>query len=202
MQGQIEKKPQSGINIFEIGMDLKGKIAKNVKGLPDSYALLIIVKTRRYEKLVDAILDLYTNDEKMNGVFISTNKPVPKILKALEKEGKVKPNKIYFIDCMTEMSKVEGRVEYCPPQNLTELNLSIAKLFKQQKDLGFLLLDSLSTLFIYNEVKPVEKFINTLVRKISDKKMKAVIITTKTSSNRAALDDISVFFDEVITMEI
>tara|TARA_B100000315_G_C14455867_1_gene531368 strand:- start:194 stop:796 length:603 start_codon:yes stop_codon:yes gene_type:complete len=191
-----------GIDIFEIGLDLKRSVYKTVKALPDSYSLLIIVKTKRYEKLLSALLDLYVNDEKRSGLFISTNKPVVKVIGTLDKEKKVGTEKIYFVDCMTELSRLDGKIFYCPPQNLTDLNLAIEKMLKMHEDIGFVLLDSLSTLFIYNEDKPVQKFITTLIRKTADRKMKGIFITTKTANNAAALEDLAIFFDEVLTLNL
>ena len=191
-----------GINIFEIGLDLKRSISRTVRELPETYSLLIIVKTKKSGGLVSSLLDLYINDKKQNGLYISTNKSVEKIINALKKEGRVKTDKLCFVDCMTESSKMYGNIYYCPPQNLTDLNLAIGRMLDTHEKIGFVVFDSLSTLFIYNETKPVEKFVTTLLRRFTDKKINGIFITTKTTNNAAALEDLSIFFDEVLTLNI
>lgn len=196
------KRELEGIRILDIDLDLKRSIYKTIKYLPKSYSLLIIVKTKRYEKLVNAILDMYVNDEKLPGLYISTSKPAIKLISAIEKDEKLKMDDVFFVDCMTEFNKQEGKIFYCPPQNLTDLNLGIEKMLSLHPEIGFILLDSLSTLFIYNEPRPIEKFVTTLVRKINDRKIKGIVITAKTTSNAAALEDLAVFFDEVLKLNL
>ena len=198
-------KKSEGLSITEIGFNLKYNIKRSTKSLPKNYLVLAIIKTKSYSKLTSAFLDLFVNDEKREGIYLTTNKTYDKV-KFLVEKNKVKMDweKVLFIDCMGSGIKGEKteRVISAPPQNLTDLNIMIDSILKKNEDISFIILDSLSTFFIYNSPKEIEKFIRSVIRKLNDHKVKGVFVTTKTRSNESIIEEISLFFDETLSMTI
>ncbi|MFH1239833.1 MAG: ATPase domain-containing protein [Candidatus Diapherotrites archaeon] len=200
----VGDKVNSNIKIMEIGFNLKYNIKKSTKSLPENFLLLVVVKTKNYTSLVSAFLDIFTNDEKKKGIYLTTNKAYDKIKHVLEKEkNPIDFKKVFFIDCMGKKIAEEDKKDAisAAPQNLTELNLIIDSAIKD-RDVSFIIVDSLSTFFIYNQPKEIEKFIRSVITKLNDNKVKGVFITNKTRSNESAIDEISLFFDETLEMSV
>lgn len=193
--------PEETIKIIDLQFNLKPVITNALRDLRDSYSVLIIAKTKNYLNLIRAFVDLFVNDNKMEGIYLTTNKSYEKVLDALKAEIKLDERKLFFIDCMSEKSSEPESAIATPPQDLTELNLVLGQVLKKRQNSGFFILDSLSTLFIYNDEKSIEKFTKIFVEKMSARKLKTVVITTKTKSNEAAIETVSVFFDKVIQLD-
>lgn len=200
----MANKKSQEINIMEIGFNLKHNILKSTTSLPENYLLLVIVKTKNYSKLSSSFLDLFVNDEKRKGIYLTTNKTYTKIKHIMSKEKKkIDFDKVYFIDCMGRKIADEDKKHAIAvaPQNLTELNIIIDSAIKD-RDPSFIIVDSLSTFFIYNKPKEIEKFIRSVITKLNDHKVKGVFITNKTRANESAIDEISLFFDETLEMSV
>ena len=193
------------VSIGEIGFDLKRTIIKSTANLPKHYTVLMLVKTKNYNNLIVSFLDLFINDQKGEGIYLTTNKTFDKVETLVKNHHKkIDMKKIFFIDCMSGKVPAEKSKHAiaCPPQNLTDLNITIGNVLNKRKSANFLIVDSLSTFFIYNKAKEIEKFIRSVVKKVGDRKIKSVFITTKTKATESAIEDISLFFDEVLTISI
>lgn len=198
-------KDNEGLKITDIGVDFKHKFKKTTSDLPEKYIVLAVIKTKNYDKLSTSVLDLFVNDEKLAGIYLTTNKTYTKIRFAMNGQGKkIDAKKVFFIDCVEENIPEEDKenVFAAPPQNLTDLNIIIDSLLKKNKDISFIIVDSLSTFFIYNNPKEIEKFIRSVIKKLNDYKVKGVFITNQTHSNEAVIEELSLFFDKTIEMDI
>lgn len=200
----MDNKESQNISIMELGFNLKYSIKKSTTPLPENYLLLVVVKTKNYNKLTSSFLDIFINDEKKKGIYLTTNKSYTKLKHVLEKEkAKIDFKNIFFIDCMGKKIADEDKKNAIAtaPQNLTELNLIIDSAIKD-RGIEFIIVDSLSTFFIYNKPKEIEKFIRSVITKLNDHQVKGVFITNKTRSNESAIDEIGLFFDETLEMSV
>jgi KaiC/GvpD/RAD55 family RecA-like ATPase len=109
----------------------------------------------------------YFSDRFGDGLYVTLNKPTATLRKNLEKGG-VSMEKIFFLDSIT--STAAEVTESCyylgKMQELSELCLAISKLVSERKDIKFLLLDSVSTLLIYNDSKSVTRFCHLVTEKL------------------------------------
>jgi len=112
-------------------------------------------------------------------------------------------NKIEFVDCISQMSgapELEGpHYNYLEsPQQLVELSVLLNKLFQKIEGNKFLVVDSLSTLLIYNKPEAITKFVHSIANKIRTEKVLGVLLIIKTEDNMDVIKILSQFSDSVI----
>jgi len=192
----------SELDIINIEYGIKQIINDELKDLPEEYSLLVIVNSKKYERVVLAFMDLFLNERKYFGTYITTNKPFRKILSEFLQRG-IKADNLFFIDCVTKeaLSKEINGIKVFSSQDVTEINVLLDKAIKQKQKGGeFIFLDSISTLLVYNDEKTVEKFIHALLERIYRWKTRGIFITVETEANKLVLENLSLFFDKVIRL--
>lgn len=83
------------------------------------------------------------------------------------------------------------------PGSLSELSLLIDTLCNEKK-IKFIVLDSLSTLLLYNDTKEVEKFAHDLLNKTRKAGVSITILVPKENSKEDILAEITQFCDKEI----
>lgn len=136
------------------------------------------------------------------GVYVSLNKPVEFIRRLLE-QASLHTSNLIFLDAITsrKLEETENNTTYLGPnQDLTNLSLALAKALAQVKPNGFLVLDSLSTLLIYNDERSVSRFAHLLAEKLRTNAISAVLLTVQSSSERDMVSRLAQFSDRLITL--
>lgn len=144
----------------------------------------------------------YFEKRKMPGVFVSVNKPIATLLAPWPANSFVSQS-IDFVDCISQMSGtrelVGPHVHYLEsPQQLVELSGKISELLSKKTGKRFLVIDSLSTLLIYNRPESIEKFVHAVTNKIRGMPVFAVLLMIKTAENLDVQRIVSQFCDHVI----
>jgi len=191
------------IDIIDINYGIKQVLLDELKQLPKEYVLLVVIKQKNYESTILAFMDIFVNDNKLFGTYITTNKPFRKIMAKFLEKG-IKADNLFFIDCVTKEAKEEhlNGIKVFSSQNVTEINVLLDKAIKsKKKGAEFIFLDSISTLLVYNEEKTVEKFVHALLERIYHWKTKGVFITVETKANELIIENLSLFFDKVVRIE-
>ncbi len=191
------------IDIIDVNYGIKQIVMDELRALPKEYVMLVIVKPKNYESTILAFMDIFLNDQKLFGTYITTNKPFRKILAKFLEKG-IKADNLFFIDCVTKEAPEEsvGGVKVFSSQNVTEINVLLDKAIKSKKrGAEFIFMDSISTLLVYNEEKTVEKFIHALLERIYHWKTKGIFITVETRANELIVENLSLFFDKVVRIE-
>lgn len=198
-----KEKKKDLVEIEEISYTPKYSLEEKLKELPESFALLVLVKGQAYLETVDAFVELFIKDKKLSGVYVSANKQASLLLKEFSRKLKgIDDEKLYFIDSASKTIPVELQdfVEQANSKNLVDLNISIGQALKEKKA-SFLILDSLSTLSIYNSEDVMKKFVKAVTEKCYSLNIKGIFIASKSPSSQELVDDISPFFDKVLDSE-
>lgn len=177
-------------------------LARALSDLPINFVALIISRPFEYTEAQLATLRYFITHRKMSGIYITVNKPYESIHAALE-AGKVDVSGTEFIDLVSEMSgckilENESCTYLESASALTELlNLLDSKIPELKSEQSFIVVDSISTLLIYNDSKEVEKFIHLLIGRAREHKVSILLLAIKTDEQSAALQTISQFCDKV-----
>jgi len=159
---------------------------------------LVILPSQEIQKNIDSIVTRLVKRDKTAIVYISFNKPY-NVLSKNWKNKKIDLDKILCIDCITAgaIEKQNGKnvIYDLSPNSLTAISLAISAFLKTAKGKKAIIMDSLSTLLIYNELNMVARFTNDLVEKARASDTKAIIFTTK---HEELLGKVSLFFDKII----
>ncbi|GEM_PF-3290184 len=197
----IEKAPDLNIHLIDLAFDLKPLLSSAVQDLGASYGVLVLSKSKNYSSIVRAFVDLLVNDNGLSGIYVSADKPYDKMLGFLKKEIRIDEKKLYFIDCISSKTEDAERAIAVPPNDLSNLNTALGDALSEHPRTGFVIIESLSTLFIYNEEKAIERFVLLLIEKMNQRKLRLVVIATKTRTNESALETISALFDKVVQID-
>lgn len=128
------------------------------------------------------------------GIFIGLNKTQKSTEQILLKE-KIDIDRIFFIDCVTN-EKTKEEVLHIRPEDLETLTEASTIFMKEIKGNKFLIIDSLSTLLIYNSENKVAKFVQEITANASSYNVEIIAFSPQTQGEEL-LEKIFNFFDKV-----
>ncbi|MCP1661458.1 MAG: hypothetical protein D5R99_08760 [Methanocalculus sp. MSAO_Arc1] len=139
-----------------------------------------------------------------SGIIISINEPSSIMKKSLEKQS-IESQNLFFIDCITGMAtgqkKDEGTTIYvASPGQLTNIGIALTKAMSSMKgrDNLFLLIDSVNTMFVYNEPDHIIRFLHMLINKVRLNSAKGILFSVKNAIDPIVSTQIETFSDTVI----
>ncbi|MDP2973479.1 MAG: ATPase domain-containing protein [Candidatus Diapherotrites archaeon] len=189
------------MRFLQPGREVGLAILRALEELPEKYVVLMVANRKKYPVLAEQLIKYFVG-KKTEGIFITTNKPAVDLVEGLRKE-KVDLGKVNLIDTVSKRSG-EGEVDahniiYIEsPENLTELDSAVNDCIeKVQGKNRFFVLDSMSTLLVYNSERTVEKFMHSLSGKARAKQFKTVF-TLASETRQETLNILSQFCDKVI----
>lgn len=182
-----------------------GAIAKI--NLANNPIILIRVNPSVYPLLRWKLLKHFKNLEV---ALISLNIPYYEIFSEL-KEKRVEVPKLFIIDgqspgvapswlpsAFSQGLPTAKRTTYTgAPGSLTGLSIMMTRLFARTK-FDLVILDSLSTLLIYNEPRQTERFVHFLIEKLRSSSTPGIFIALEGGPYSTEVEEITQFFDSVI----
>jgi KaiC/GvpD/RAD55 family RecA-like ATPase len=204
--GQPQKKTQAEtidelIAYIQQGGSLGIEMEKSFEALEDKFVVLLVTSSSQYDLI---IANLVKNFQKkgLKGIFVTLNKSGEDLMAMLQKSG-IDCGGLLIIDAISKMSskpKQGQNIFYVDsPQNLTELEAQITDYAESiPAGKGFLIVDSLSTLLVYNAEKTIEKFVHALGEKMRSLGLKTVF-TIRSKTKPETMDVLTQFCDKVIT---
>ncbi len=130
---------------------------------------LIRTDSEGYNKMLHDTIDALRSIAP-RGVIVAANRPVRILKKALDDEG-ISYEGAYFIDCVTAMTgimppKDDDTMYIESPSMLEKIGLRAEQVLRHQGGDRFLLVDSLSTLAVYNGADAVVELAHTLLTRM------------------------------------
>ncbi|MCQ1538793.1 hypothetical protein FTO68_07320 [Methanocalculus taiwanensis] len=139
-----------------------------------------------------------------SGIIISINEPSSIMKKSLEKQS-INSQNLFFIDCITGMAtgqkKDESATIYvASPGQLTNIGIALTKAMTSMKDRErlYLLVDSVNTMFVYNEPDQIIRFLHMLINKVRLNSAKGLLFSVKNAIDPIISTQIETFADMVI----
>ncbi|MBN1941172.1 MAG: hypothetical protein JW772_03240 [Candidatus Diapherotrites archaeon] len=179
------------------------KVEKLFEELPKRFIILLLEKMKEHY-LVNVRLLKYFAQKNMTGVYVSINWPVTALFDALKSE-KVDPSKFFFVDTITKMTgepTMSGKnlLYVDSPKNLIDLSVAIEMNAEQIKEPEkFVIIDSLSTLIVYNKANVAEKFVHSMSAKMRAWKAKGIFLMMD-DVEPEVINTISQFCDRTIKL--
>lgn len=128
-------------------------------------------------------------------IYVTLNKPATKVKEELKKVS-LQKDYLYFVDCITSNGKAKNVIFAESPSALTTISISITQLCEKIKGDKLLIIDSLSTFLIYNEINTLASFVSSVTKR---NKNKLVVFTPK-EKDRTLIDKVCPFFDKIIKL--
>src|SRR3989338_5808681 len=158
------------------------RVAGAIYELEQPFTALILIEAKDYAKAKSDILEKYGKENQT--IYITLNSGFEKIKHDFDKSGKAYGN-IHFID-MVSIEAGEKQIEapnvsyVNSPSDLTDAILLVEKKLSATGENGkvLVILDSISTMLIYNNATVVEKFCHTLLGKINSYAASAIVFSS------------------------
>jgi archaellum biogenesis ATPase FlaH len=173
---KVERKPAPVETVY-------GRLRKELEDLKKDSIALVSVESGDHGEAISSLMKIFISERKMNGIYISASKPYEQITRAMG-QADVKANKLFFIDCISHMAgklpeKAENAVFIENPSSLEEVGMYVDKVLVRLAEPKFIILDSLSSLLIYNSERSVEEFTHMVINKMRLEKVGGVIVSIK-----------------------
>ena len=181
-------------------MDLK--ISRDLDDLIEPYTVFVLTEPKDFAAIKTGIVRRIAK-QKRQGIYIAFNTGFSKIESNFEKE-KISIDNIHFIDMISRTAGgkiVEKKnVSYIDgPSDLTELIILMEKKLNTLEGKGaVMIVDSVSTMLVYNESSTIEKFIHALLEKVNSFDSSGILLSSDYGEHEAITTTISQFVDKVI----
>lgn len=177
-------------------------LIKDLKALESPFIVLLLVKANNYMSSDLTALRTLANKKSKNGIYITVNKTY-ETMKSLLVKNKINIKNLFFIDMISEEIHPEKeQKENCfflkSPNSLTDLGIVLEEAVSAIPGNKYLLLDTLSTLLVYNHTTTVEKFVHFLTIKMRQWNLDGVIISLEKETDDSLRAQLAQFCDKVI----
>lgn len=187
--------------------DLYLEIKNKIDACGKTSLSMFVVDSVKFSRATKELVNILCNDHELPGIYLTTNKPYESLLQSFSDHG-INTERLLFIDCISQTVKPEvalkGRHYFInSPSDLTQLEIAIQKaVSKMPPGDIFIMLDSISTLLIYNKKEVVERFIHLLATKIRAKpNTRGIFIAIDSHEEESFIDNISQFCDYAIKID-
>ncbi len=168
------------------------------KEISENNSLLIIVSGQDYRELVNSTAKTVAKEGSV--CYITLNKTSESLKESFSKKD-VDLSKIIFIDAITRTIS-EGPMQNTgvyfvkSPAALTDISILVDKMISH--NFKFFILDSISTLMVYQKADTVIKFLSYLITKAEQTKTKVVIYALDIKEHKQVLDECSMSVEKVL----
>ena len=148
--------------------DLKNQIKSEIESLSSNFIVLLDTHAENYfESVMESAGAMTAKNKK--GVYVTVSRPYRYILREMQKRN-IKTDGLVFIDCISSMAgeRGEGNCTFVEnPAALEEISMYLTfSLDKLESTEKFMIIDSISTLLIYNSLNSVKEFSMFIINKM------------------------------------
>jgi hypothetical protein len=179
------------------------KIREELSTLPEHFIVLLLTDYLNYGEVVDFILKYLIQEKNADGIYLTVNKTAKSVFESIQLLG-MDPKKILFIDCASGRVRKfhetqENIIVIKSPEHLTDIAVALSEMVKKGSNANrFLLVDSISTLLLFNSVKSVVKFSHFFTNLIREYRLKGLIFAVDKETDEYVKRTLYVFSDKVI----
>ncbi|MBN2126845.1 MAG: hypothetical protein JW703_00460 [Candidatus Diapherotrites archaeon] len=162
--------------------------------------LILIVPNQRYgESIIEFVKKIERKYSKI--CYITLNDPYAQLEKSFE-ENHIAIEKFFFIDAISRVLKVQKQnynncIMVSAPNSLIELSLAVSEVIEKHKPDVFIL-DSLSTLLIYENNNAITRFIHSILVKIETSDAEFLMTVLYSDEKNNAVEELGMFVDELM----
>src|SRR3989344_6959749 len=164
--------------------------------------VIAIINSKNYVGFVLKLFKEHSSGSRKL-VFVSATKSHSYFVDLLKKY-KVDYNNLCFIDTISKLGgdtiNAKSKVIYVNhPSDLTEISINIAGCLKSTKN-NFVVIDSLSTLSLYNSTNDLVKFVHLLSQKNKKSKAATILLAIKEELDESFIKKLSGYCDSVVDL--
>ncbi len=150
--------------------------------LPQAAAVSLRLRAEQYFDAIQGMVDLFATKKDLDVIYVTTTVPAQSIIKALE-VLEIPLDHIWFVDCISQiMMSTEKRHPHViaveSPTMLENIMLKVEFLLRRNEGRNALVvLDSINSLAIHNNMKILSEFLHILVNNLRSRGAYTVIFS-------------------------
>ena len=186
-------------------MTITSQIIEKLQSTPESSAVALLTGVDTYLDVIRGALDGFGSKGDMSSIYITITIPAQSIINIF-KILELDLERIYFVDAVshTLMSGARqlDRVLFVEsPTMLENIMLKVEFLLRSIEGKKFVLLDSINTLAIHNNVKILSEFLHILVNNLRAKEVNTVILSVDEQTPEDIMNMLNLVCDEMIPVQ-
>lgn len=186
-------------------MSLTAEIVGQLRDLPESSAVALVIKIDDYLDTMRAVLDAFIVEKDMSAIYITSTIPsqsIKNVLTILE----IDMNRVYFVDCISHiMMGAAVRSEHVyfveSPTMLENIMLKVEFLMRSIGGKKLVLLDSINSLSIHNNPKILSEFLHIMVNNLRAKEAYTLILSITEQSSDEITNMLGLVCEETLMIE-
>lgn len=176
-------------------------------GLPEASAIALRMRTENYFDAIRALLGTFADKKNLDSIYTTATIPSSSIISALD-VLEIPMDNIWFVDCISQImmptsQKHEHVIYVESPTMLENIMLKVEYLGRRsdarRKDL--IILDSINSLSIHNNMKILNEFLHILVNNLRSKDAYTVIFSMEEYESEEVRNILNLVVDQTVTME-
>ncbi|MEE9152026.1 MAG: hypothetical protein V3U20_09375 [Thermoplasmata archaeon] len=183
---------------------MTGEIAGRLRDLPDKSAAALIIKIDDYLDAMRATLDTFIVEKDLSAIYITSTIPsqsITNVLNILEIDLK----RIFFVDCISQIMmgtavRAENVYFVESPTMLENIMLKVEFLMRSIEGKKLVLLDSINSLAIHNNIKILSEFLHIMVNNLRAKEAYTLILSVEEQSNEDINNMLGLICDELVNL--
>ena len=168
----------------------------------DDAILLVVTDGANYNHAVRQVAQAMAH-RFQQGVYVTANRP-HHVLRETLRSADIDLSRFFFIDCVTSLTGIMPAAEPSvmhveSPTMLEKMAMRAEQVLRRNPGKPrFLILDSLSTLSVYNGSQTVAELAHGLITKLRIQKIAAALILVEKQAGEELLDNVKPLCDDVL----
>ncbi|HYM40378.1 MAG TPA: hypothetical protein VEY12_09625 [Thermoplasmata archaeon] len=152
-------------------MGVPSEVSDKLLKLPPASAVAVKLRAEQYFDAIQGMVDLFAKKKDLDVIYVTTTVPAQSIINALE-VLEIPLDHIWFVDCISQiMMSTEKRhahtIQVESPTMLENIMLKVEFLMRKNEGRSALvILDSINSLAIHNNMKILSEFLHILVNNL------------------------------------
>lgn len=162
--------------------------------------MALVIKIDNYLDSMRATLDTFIVEKDISAIYITSTIPSQSIKNVLE-ILEIDLNRIYFVDCISHIMMGTAvraeRVHFVEsPTMLENIMLKVEFLMRSIEGKKLVLLDSINSLAIHNNIKILSEFLHIMVNNLRAKEAYTLILSVEEQSSEEISNMLGLVCDE------
>ncbi len=162
--------------------------------------MALVIKIDNYLDSMRATLDTFIVEKDISAIYITSTIPSQSIKNVLE-ILEIDLNRIYFVDCISHIMMGTAvraeRVHFVEsPTMLENIMLKVEYLMRSIEGKKLVLLDSINSLAIHNNIKILSEFLHIMVNNLRAKEAYTLILSVEEQSSEEISNMLGLVCDE------
>jgi hypothetical protein len=182
------------------------ELKKRLKEYNEPLSLGINTSLSAYIDTIKLLMDEFTSGKNIHLIYISATIPSRSISSILEIYG-IDEKKVFYVDCISHlmMNVAESRENTVYVESPTMLENIMLKtqyiLNKNVKDVAVVVVDSINSLAIHNDMKILSEFLHLFVTFLRSRNSYMVILSIKEQATQEIMSIINFVSDETLEVD-